>query len=214
MDDWTAIVESAADGVREGAARRDEEQSPYGVDALEEVALHPILVSGIERSGRRCLREQRLPTGRARAKRSEGTRCDLVVLPPGETELTDPLMAGTLFAGRGAAPEEAVWLEVKAIHQFALVNGVASANPRYSALWLREATADVAKLAGESELLRRGLLLVVFAADERTFDHDLGAWAHRCLDRGIPIGALARRSFPITERIGNRVCGVVVVEVR
>lgn len=214
MPVWGIICEGAAEGIRAEAARRDLEQSPYGVDALEEVALHPLLAAGIEASGRRTLREQRLPTGRGKARRSEGVRCDLVVLPEGEDALSDPLLSGTLFGERGAAPEEAVWLEVKAVHQFALVNGVAAANPRYTALWLREATGDVRKLSAESDLFRRGLLLVVFAADEETVEHDLHAWAHRCLDEGLAIGRLVRRVFPITERIGNTVGAVVVVEVR
>ena len=214
MDVWRSICDGAAEGLREEAARRDAEQSPYGVDALDEVSLHPLLASGIEQTGCRVLREQRLPRGRGRAKRSEGARCDLVVLPEGEEALVDPLMAGTLFGDRGAAPEEAVWLEVKAIHQFALVQGVAGPNPRYSALWLREAVEDVGKLSRESALLRRGLLLVAFASDERVLEHDLAAWAHRCLDRGIPINAPVRTTFPITERIGNRLGAAIVVEVR
>lgn len=214
MDVWSEICEGAAAGIVAEAARRDLEQSPYGVDALEEVALHPLLAAGVAGAGLGVLREERLPTGRGRVRRSEGFRCDLVVLPEGETALRDPLLAGTLFGQRGAGPEDAVWLEVKAIHQFALVNGVASANPRYSALWLREAKADVQKLSAESELLRRGLLLVVFAADEATIEHDLHAWAHRCLDEGLGIGRLVRRVFPVTERIGNTVGAVVVVEVR
>ncbi|MBL0921342.1 MAG: hypothetical protein IBJ10_04340 [Phycisphaerales bacterium] len=214
MDVWTDICEGGAEGVRAEAARRDLEQSPYGVDALEEIALHPFLAAGIEAAGRRTLREQRLPTGRAHPKRSEGFRCDLVVLPEGHDALADPLLAGTLFGERGAAPDEAIWLEVKAIHQHALVNGVASPNPRYAPLWLREAAADVRKLSAESDLFRRGLLLVVFAADEATIEHDLHAWAHRCLDEGLAIGRLVRRVFPITERIGNHVGAVVAVEVR
>jgi len=210
-----SICLAAADALSARARDLDEEQSTAGLDALDEVALHAVLARGFVDAGLTPAPEQRYPGRRARARRSEGERCDLVLLPDGADHLTDPLAADTLFGDRGADPADAFWLEVKAAHQYAVIGDAAAGpNPGYSGQLLSAATADLRKIAGDPAIRFGGLLLVLFTADEPTAGHDLGVWLSRCLDRGLPIGAPAVEGFDITDRIGNTRCTVALTPVR
>ncbi|TVQ31406.1 MAG: hypothetical protein EA376_09875 [Phycisphaeraceae bacterium] len=208
------ICEHAAEALREEAARRDAEQSPYGLDSLEEVALHPIIAAGLRRHDLGVHAEQRYPSHRARRNRSQGDRCDLVVTSRPDDHLIDPLAADTLFGDRGATPSEALWIEIKTAHQFALTDGAAGPGSSYSAEMLSLATADLRKLARGGELGGSALLLAMFNADESVARHDLDAWLHRCLDQGIPIISVQAERFEITDRIGNTCCTTALIGVR
>lgn len=209
------ICAACADGLRAEAERLDHEQSPYGLDARDELALHPLVRAGLARAGLGVHAEQRYPGHRARARRSEGDRCDIVLTERPGQHLLDPLAAGTLFGDRGVEAGEALWVEVKAVHQFAIApTGAAGPNPGYGALLLGPAMADVRKLASEGAIARAALLLVMFCADEATARHDLAAWMHRCLDKGLPVQSPATEVFAVTDRIGNGVCLVALVGVR
>lgn len=212
---WTLdeVCAAAAEALRSTASALDAEHSPYGLDASIEVGLHPVLAAGLARAGWNVLKESRYPSAAGRTSRAEGERCDIVLTPtPGET-LRDPLLAWSLFADRGADPSEALWLEVKTAHQFAVIDGAARPNAQYGAEMLTLATADVRKLAADPGILHAALLLVMFTADEATAEHDLTAWAHRCLDRGLPISAPIARGFPIADRIGNGWCHAALTRV-
>lgn len=214
MFDLASILDGATSALRAHAARLDLEQSPYGLDALDEVALHPTLRAGIESAGLGAIAEQRYPADRARPKRSSGDRCDIVVTPCRGDALQDPLLAGTLFAAHGIESTDALWIEVKCVHQFALIAGVAGPSPDYTAQWSRAVGDDVRWLARDPGVGAGAVLIVCFTADEDVFRHDLLAWAHLALDRGLAIGSPIARTFGITDRIGNAICGVALVEVR
>lgn len=214
MFNLPAICDSCAEALRERAGALDEEQSPYGLDSLSELEFHPILHEGCRRAGYNVLPEQRYPTHATKSRRSEGDRCDIVLVEAPATHLVDPLMAGTLFGARGAAPEEALWVEVKVVPQFALVSGVACANQAYSSLLLQSASADVRKLAGDPAIRHAAVALVVFAASETIARHDINAWACACLDKGVAIGAPIVAGFAIADRIGNLACTVALTLVR
>ncbi len=175
--------------------------------------LHPILHAGFRAAGFGVFPEQRLPNFRSRPRRSEGERCDIALTPAPAEGLTDPLLETTLFAGRGVDPREALWIEVKAAGQFAVIDGVGRPNSSYTSQLLTGAVADVRKLAKEGELSHTAALIVMFNADEAAADHDLRAWAHRCLDKGLPISSPSANRFPITDRIGNTVCTVALTRV-
>lgn len=208
------ICALAADALRAEAARLDEEQSPYGVDARDEVALHAVLRAGFERAGLGALAEQRYPASRFRPRRSEGERCDIVLTPaPGQT-LIDPLLADTLFANEGVDPAAALWLEVKTAHQFALIDGVAGPSPRYAAQLLTEATADVRKISRETGARFAAVLLILFTERDDIARHDLEAWLSRCLDRRLPVESPVAERFPIADRLGNGVCTIALTRVR
>jgi hypothetical protein len=162
----------------------------------------------------------------------ERERCDLVVLPeglPAGTVLADPVAllreadqrAGTLFSCAapavgtpGVEPGHAFWLEVKAVGQFAFTNGVPGPNAAYASELVRGPALDCAKLSRDPMIEHAGVLLVLFTDDERTASHDLGVMVHRCMDRDLPVCEPVTVRFPLTDRIGNRVCSVSLIRVR
>ncbi|MCA9294821.1 MAG: hypothetical protein KDA20_13520 [Phycisphaerales bacterium] len=207
------ITRSIADALRARAHELDEEHATLGIDALDELPLHPILCAGLETTGLGVLREQRYPASRAVPKRSIGDRCDIVLIRAPDTHLTDPLQSGTLFAEQGVAPEDALWLEVKLAAQFAMSDGWSRANPLYSGVMLTQTMADIRKLASESAIHHAALVLIMFNTDEPIASHDLSAWYQRCIERGLPISAPITHRFAITDRIGNAVATIALVRV-
>jgi hypothetical protein len=203
------IADAAEAGLRRCAEALDHEQAVRGIDALEEVALHPVLAEAFAAAGFGVHREQRYPDDRRRRRESEGERCDFVLTPDAR-----PLRASearsTLFDSADAVePEDALWLEVKVVAQ----NGEEGANARYASELLSTVRRDVTKLSKDRGILHAMLLIVLFVADERVAEHDLGIWQDRCLRRSLPIGAPSRRAFEITDRIGNRACAIAVYPV-
>ncbi len=206
------ITQACAEALRSRALASDEEQSPYGVDSLRELEIQSALRAGLATEGLGVHAEVRLPRRAALPRRSEGERCDIVLTHRPGVPLIDPLDADTLFAGSGTPMAEAFWIEVKCVHQFALVDGVARPSNTYSSQLLSAAVNDLRKLAAQ-RLPFAALALVMFGADEQTLAHDLTMWAHRCLDLGLPISAPVAEGFSITDRIGNTRCTVALTRV-
>lgn len=214
--DLFEIASLAVGALRAEAARIDQEQAALGIDAMDELALHDLLRRGI---GDRypVLTEQRYPVARGRTRRSEGERCDIVVVPQGTGEaphLTDPLDVGTLFQGRGIDPREALWIEVKGVWHHALTDGIARPNPAYTAQLTRLVAADLRKLRAEQGIDWAAMMVVAFHESAAIADHDLAAWREAMALKGLMPAAPIIERFAITERIGNGVCSVVVSTVR
>lgn len=198
--DVVKIVEAAAESLRREAAARDEEQAVYGIDVLDELALHPLIQRGLREAGFGVHPEQGYPSERSgRRRKSEGKRCD-IVLTEDDAPLLDPEAERTLFGQPDAtALEAAYWLEIKTVSQFTVEGPFA----RYSAELLQPVTKDIRKLAQDAMIFHAGLLLVLFTADARIATHDLMAWEQRALQRGYPVAPPIIRELPITDRIGN-----------
>ncbi|MFP4146018.1 MAG: hypothetical protein ACLFV3_12845 [Phycisphaeraceae bacterium] len=205
------IADAVAAGLEARAREDDLEQVVYGFDALDELGLHPLIQEALRAAGFGVWPEQRYPADRARRKRSEGKRCDIVLTPDG-SPLRDPLLAGTLFedAGPRTDPEAAYWLEVKTVAQ----HEPSGPFRRYAAELLAPVAADVKKIYNDPMIHHGGLLLVLFTEDESIAEHDLAAWQRRCLDRHYPVGPPSARGFPIRDRIGNRWCAAAVFGVK
>ena len=76
------IADSLEAGLRADAAALDAEHAVYGLDARDELALHPLVASWLNHAGFGVHREQRYPADRPRTSRiSEGERCDFVLTP-------------------------------------------------------------------------------------------------------------------------------------
>ncbi len=199
------VADAACEGLAARAEALDEEQSPRGLDALDEVRLHPALASGLTRRGYGCHREQRYPFDRARRRKSEGKRCDLVVTPRGlPIDATDPHQP-SLFALPGEVPggcplAKALWIEVKTVAQF-LESG---ANRGWTRALTHPAWQDVEKLARDPGLRLRAVLLVLFTADTETAHHDLAVWADLGRARGLPLAEPVLRGQPVADRFGNQ----------
>jgi len=184
-------------------------QAVSGIDALDEVDLHPHLATALEAADFGVHREVRYPAARGRGSRSKGQRCDLV-LTPELLSLHDPDAEATLFDDPCAVDlASAFWLEVKTVAQF-LETG---ANASWSSELLSSVRDDVAKLDRDDGIRHAGLLIVMFAASDEVVDHDLRVWQDRCLEQGLPIGAPWMRRVPLLDRLGNTVCRLALYPV-
>jgi hypothetical protein len=243
---WEAaeVLAGAIAGLKAREAALREEQAVAGLDALEEVELHPVLSTGFAGAGWGVLREQFYPgqwrgrRGRRRLLPEDGERprCDLVLTPRTGQVLADGLVSerdvetnrserrGTLFEAAPEpaevpraerhllSPEDAYWLEVKVVGQFAYVAGVPGPNGSYASSLVRGSVADLRKLGHDPLITRGGVLVVAFTADRATAEHDLTVLGHRCLDRGAPLRGPVVEGFPLTDRIGNCWCALWLAE--
>ena len=213
MWDLGLILSACAHALQEVARSLDEEQAALGIDALDELEIHPILRNGLTDAGFGVLAEQRYPQAGSRPKRSEGDRCDIVLTDqPGE-HLIDPLASHTLFGGRGVESEAALWIEIKVVGQFSVIDDMARANPGYSAGLLSLLMADVRKLAADDRIAHGAALLVLFNSDESVAEHDLAQWTRTAIEKGLPISSPLCERFAISDRIGNGVATVALVQV-
>lgn len=231
----TDILTALVDGVRATNARLRAEQAVYGVDALAEVGLHPVLAEALSAAGFGVQREVLYPGEHATpVRRSARARCDLVVLPEPGMSLEDPaaeqavLLAGedTLFAGlaselgqegkdRGiVCPGDACWLEVKTVAQHAYVDGVPGPNPAYMQQIVRGPMTDLVKLARDPSIWTAAAVVVLFCESEAVGRHDLHAAAHRLLDAELPVGTPEIGGVAIDDRAGNAWCGIGLYPVR
>ena len=203
------IADAVESGLKRALGRRDIEQAVYGLDSLDEVALHPFIQESLKNEGYGVFREQRYPADRRKRSQSEGERCDFVVTPD-NLPLARPDAAVTLFDPINAVElADGFWLEVKVVSQF----GVQGPNRNYAPSLLSTVRQDVMKLSKDNGILHAGLLLVLFVRDAAVADHDLCVWQDRCLKRSLPIGAPARRTVSITDRHGNGACAIAVYPV-
>lgn len=206
------ITDALETGLRDHASRLDLEQAVYGLDALDELGLHPILADCLQRAGYGVQREQRYPADCRRRLVSEGERCDFVLTPDHRALAPYDLVKHeqTLFDPSDAVPaDEAFWMEVKVVAQFT----TEGPNRQYASQLLSNVRHDVSKLSKDRDILHAGLLIVLWTANERIARHDLEIWHQRCLDRALPVALPSVRVLPITDRIGNGVCAVGVARV-
>lgn len=198
------LADAAEFGLRAAADQLDLEQAVYGLDALDELRLHPILAAGFASAGYGVFREQRYPADRPKLSESHGERCDLV-LTHDNRPLAVTGKAQTLFEPPDAAGfDDAFWLEIKVVSQFT----IEGPNANYSSQLLSGVRHDVTKLSKDPGILHAGLLIVLFVHNHEIAAHDLRIWQERCLSRGLPIGAPSQRFIPVTDRMSNTIAAV------
>lgn len=228
----TDILEALSAGISDLNARLRVEQAVHGVDALDEVGLHPVLSEALSSAGFGVLREVVYPGEHAAAiRRSARARCDLVLLAEPGMMLEDPAAEqevlaageGTLFAGLAAelsraeqavAPGDACWLEVKSVAQYAYVDGVPGPNRGYADQIVRGPMADLVKLARDPSIWTGAAVVVLFCASEEIGRHDLHAAAHRLLDADLPVGHPEIGGVDIDDRVGNAWCAIGIYPLR
>lgn len=232
MSDMLAAL---SDGIAALDARLLAEQAAHGVDALEEIALHPVLAEGVSAAGFGVVREVVFPGEHAaKVRRSARARCDLVVLPEPGMALEDPAAEqatlnageGTLFAGLAAdlaaarprtglvTPADACWLEVKSVAQHAYIDGVPVPNRAYADQLVKGPMADLVKLAKDPSIWTAASVVVLFCETEAVGRHDLGKLAHKLLDQDAPLGVPEIGGVPIQDRVGNGWCAVGIFPMR
>ncbi|MCC6677440.1 MAG: hypothetical protein IT436_09875 [Phycisphaerales bacterium] len=223
------ILEVLVRTLRAEELRLREEQSVHGLDRCAELALHAVLRRGFESQGFGAFRERVYPCAAVpRSRLTERQRCDLVLtrspalppLDPDEQQRAAAASAGTLFAhdapparSVGCPPEEAFWLELKLVGQFAFSRGVPVPNATYTSELVTGLSADLHKLAADPMILHGAAALVLFNSDVEIADHDVRALRERAARRG-PARTFLQDDFEVLDRIGNRVCTVIVVPVR
>jgi hypothetical protein len=229
MWDYRELVRIAREGLERHSRAGSEEQAVHGLDALSEVELHPLLAETFGAAGFGVRREWPYPgIVEKRPKIASRNRCDVVLMGAGQ-ELLDPVAelletdkaAGTLFesvaeGGTKTRPSvcqacDAFWMEVKVVGQFTHTLGVPGPNRAYASELMGSLRVDLAKIGADSSLRWAGLLLILFTDSRETADHDLMVALHRSLDKGLSFSAPMTEAFEIPDRIGNRVCSVVMV---
>ena len=225
-------MEIAAQTLRDRDRALREEQAVAGLDALDELGIHPVLGEGYRDAGLGVHPEQ-VYAGviEDRAMRRERERCDLVLTRTPGARLIDPVAelveidraSGTLFApvAESMVPEgdiveagEAYWLEVKAVSQVAYVGGTPRPNRAYASRLVGGPAADIVKLAREPTIEHAGAMMILFCSDLETGEHDIGQMFHALLDRDLPICETVWETFEIEDRAGNGACVVALAGVR
>lgn len=165
-------------------------------------------------------------------------RCDVVLTPAPGQRLHDEhdslkrrraqelALRGSLFEALVAQdetssrdpglvePEDALWIEMKAVGQYGLSDGVLGPNSTYASELVRGPIGDVVKLACDERIMHGAVLLVLFAESERVARHDVAVLIHKCLDKSLPVTAPIIRPVEILDRLGNTVATVAVIGVR
>lgn len=196
------LADGLAAGLATAAAELELEQAVHGLDVRRELDLHPLLHAGLRAAGYGVHPEQRFPRERGLRRKTEGSRCDLVVTPEG-LPLADEAAQTELFAPRRTvALCDAMWLEVKAVAQFKAL----APNRAYASALQRPVWRDVEKLASDPQIAHAAVLLILFTADPTVAAHDLGVWAARASAHALPLWPRVERSLAIGDRVGHRVC--------
>jgi hypothetical protein len=191
---WCALADALAAGLARAAEAIEVEQAVRGLDACGELELHPVLQGALRDAGYGVFPEQRFPRDRDQRKRSAGARCDLVLTPDAGTPLDEAALAGAL------------WIEVKVVAQFQRLGP----NRGYARSLQSPVWNDVRKLASDPTIVHGLVVLVLFTADATTADHDLDVWRSRANERGLHLWPPIKRSLPIGDRLGNRLCTVAL----
>lgn len=234
--DPATITDALAGAISAADAELRAEQAPLGLDALDEVALHPLLAAGLSAAGFGVHREAHYPGNHDDAETASDSnrdRCDLVLTEDPAATLLDPVHADrrvraasdTLFAELAPAieadanahavrPEDAFWLEIKSVAQTAYRDGVPGPNRSYAAEMVNGPAGDVCKLIGDGVIERAAIALILFTENETIARNDSEQIAHALLDMGLPIGLPEIRSTPIDDRAGNACASVALFGIR
>jgi len=203
------IADALEAGLTAEARRIEDEQAVHGLDALDELGLHPILHQSLRDHGYGVHPERRYPNDRSKRKKSHGERCDIVLTPDGRP-LCEPDAVATLFdPADGLALDEAFWLEIKVVFQY----GPEGPNRTYSTDLQTPIRKDLAKLAKDTAIRHAAGAIVLFSSDQTVADHDLGVTVQRLIERGIRIGTPYFRRVPIGDRLGHRLITVALMPV-
>ncbi len=199
---WDEVADALAAGLQRASAELELEQAVRGLDALAELGLHPILHAALRAAGHGVSAEVRFPRERGKRRRTEGSRCDIVLTPRG-APLAEADAQVDLFGATGATrAEDAAWLEVKVVAQ----HREGGPHRGYAHALQHPLWRDVEKLAGDPELRHAAVVLVLFTADAEVAAHDLGVWAVRASMQGLDLLPRVTRTIEIGDRLGNRVC--------
>src|SRR5580692_4060557 len=130
MWDFSTLADQIGEAITHVETELRLEQAVYGLDVRDERALQSLLA---ERLGAHyeVAREVHYPSTVGK-KLTHRQRCDVVLTPRGKPLRLDSAPPGLFDSPNLAAPEEALWLEVKVAYQF---REGGERNERYGGQW-------------------------------------------------------------------------------
>ncbi|HEX4053642.1 MAG TPA: hypothetical protein VHX86_05205 [Tepidisphaeraceae bacterium] len=203
--DLVELIDRLRNSLRAVEEELRAEQAVYGLDVRDERALQALLA---ERLGTfyEAAREVHYPSTVGK-KLTHRQRCDVVLTPLGRPLRLDRAPP-TLFDPPGmAAPEEAMWLEVKVAYQFR-EGGVRHGG--YGGQWRNAVVDDLRKMEAEPRIRDAALVLIVFNESREVLEKDLELFETVLAQKEVLAGVRHVRSLEIQERIGHRICTVAV----
>ncbi|MGD0388261.1 MAG: hypothetical protein ABSC42_04825 [Tepidisphaeraceae bacterium] len=181
------------------------EQAVYGLDVRDERELQSLMAQRLARHYQ-VAREVHYPSTVGR-KLTHRQRCDMVLTPLGRPLRLDSAPPTLFDPANLAAPEEALWLEVKIAYQFR-EGGIRHGG--YGGQWRNAVVDDLRKMEAEPRILEAGLLLVVFNESAAVLEKDLELFENVLARKEVLAGFRQVRSVEILERIGHRLCTVAL----
>jgi len=181
------------------------EQAVYGLDSKDEKAIQSILADGLAQ-WHEVAREVHYPSTHG-TKLAARQRCDLVLSPKGRPLVIDSRPLSLFDPPNPCPPQEGLWLEVKIAYQFRKPE---VRHGGYGAQWREAVVNDLKKMEIEPKIREAALVLVVFNESESILQKDLELFELVLIQKEVLAGFRHVRSVPIVERMGHRLCSVVV----
>jgi len=181
------------------------EQAVYGLDVRDERELQSLMAQRLG-GHYQVAREVHYPSTVGR-KLTHRQRCDMVLTPRGRPLRLDSAPPTLFDPPNLAAPEEALWLEVKIAYQFR-EGGIRHGG--YGGQWRNAVVDDLRKMEAEPRILEAGLLLVVFNESAVVLEKDLELFENILARKEVLAGFRQVRSVEILDRIGHRLCTVAL----
>jgi len=190
--------------VAQEAAHRNE-RAVYGIDSLNELALHALIASGLTEAYS-VAREVHYPSA-TNPKLTHRQRCDLVLTPVGRPLRIDSKPATLFDPPDQATPSEAMWLELKIAYQFR-EGGVRHGG--YSSQWRNDVVKDLQKIEAEPLIHSAALCLIVFTESSQVVSKDIELFEDVLVRKEVLAGFRAVRHVELWNRIGHEICTVAL----
>lgn len=205
MWDFSTLADHLAEAIQRVERDLRLEQAVYGLDARDELGIQTVLADGLK-AHYEVAREVHYPSSVGR-KLTHRQRCDIVLSERGKPLKLDSHEPTLFDPSNQAAPTEALWLEVKVAFQFR-EGGVRHGG--YGAQWRTNVVEDLRKMEAEPLIRDAGLVLVVFNESEQILQKDAELFEDLLAFKEVLAGFRQVRSVLILDRIGHKVCSVLV----
>lgn len=181
------------------------EQAVYGLDSFDERQLQSVLAEGLG-AFYEVVREVHYPSTVGR-KLTHRRRCDIVLSPRGRPLRLDRASPTLFDAANQVSADQALWLEVKAAHQFR-EGGVRHGD--YGRQWRSAVVEDLKKMEQDPLIRQAALVLIVFTESDAILQKDLELFETILMQKEVLAGFRQIRSLPILDRMGHRLCSIAI----
>jgi hypothetical protein len=203
--DLFEVIERMHQSLRTAEQELRAEQAVYGLDVRDERSLQELLANRLA-AHYEVAREVHYPST-AGKKLTHRQRCDVVLTPLGHPLRPDRAPPTLFDPPHMAAPEEALWLEVKIAYQFR-EGGIHHSG--YGGQWRSAVVEDLRKMETEPRIRQAALVLIVFNESPEVLDKDLELFETILAQKEVLAGLRQVRSIEIQDRIGHRLCTVAL----